>query len=117
MVVIRIAADWLDLGQRGSKQPPDLFQFRAPCKDRRVAMTVGVPQAGGEKSKPGFIEEQRRVMQNELALTGQLQDPAGNAFGKQEGADENRGINGGAYWHRSVWPRRRQPEFRLPVRG
>jgi hypothetical protein len=85
-------------------------------QDRRVAVTVALPQAGREKSEAGFIQEQWREMQNEPALTGHLQDPAGNAFGKQEGADENRGINDGAYWHRSFWPRRRQPEFRLPVR-
>lgn len=89
MVVIGIAANWVDLGQRCGKQPPDLFHFRAPCTDRVVAMAIAIPQAGREKSKAGFIEEQRREMQDELALMGCLQDPAGNAFGKQEGADEN----------------------------
>jgi hypothetical protein len=43
MVVIGIATDWGDLGQRGGKQPPDRFQFSASCKDRRVAVTVAVP--------------------------------------------------------------------------
>jgi hypothetical protein len=83
MVVIGIATDWGDLGQRGGKQPPDRFLFSASCKDRRVAVTVAVPQAGREKSKARFIEERRRVMQNELALMGELQNPAGNAFGKK----------------------------------
>lgn len=80
MVVIRIAADWVDLGQRRGEQPPELFQFIAPCKDPRVAMAVAIPQAGGEKCESGFIDEQRREMQNELALMGQLSRPGRERF-------------------------------------
>jgi len=95
-------------------EPLDLWDKYIDPAFRDRAPRIVKQENGKERL---VIEEQRRQMQNELALMGQLQDLAGNALGKQEGADENRGINDGAYWHRSFWLRPRQPEFRLPVRG
>jgi hypothetical protein len=43
-------------------------------------MAVAIPQAGGEKCESGFIDEQRREMQNELALMGQLSRPGRERF-------------------------------------
>jgi hypothetical protein len=59
VVVIGIAADRADVGRRSGKQPADLFQFRAPPNDRRLAMAVDVSQASRKKGIAGFIEEQR----------------------------------------------------------
>jgi hypothetical protein len=60
VVVVRIAADRANVGRRTGKLPADLFQFRAPPNDRRLAMAVNVSQAGREKCIAGFIKERRR---------------------------------------------------------
>src|SRR6266404_1622007 len=64
-----VAMTWSSLGSRqtgpisgggAASSFADLFQFRAPPNDRRLAMAVDVSQAGREKGIAGFIEEQRR---------------------------------------------------------
>src|SRR5215469_18911462 len=55
-------------------------------------------------------------MQDEFAPMREPQHSTRNACWKQEGADEKRGINDRASWHRNVGLRLRQPGSRLPVR-